>query len=596
MEECDLVMKGGITSGVVYPHAVAKVAGRYRLRNIGGTSAGAIAAVMAAAAEYRRQQSADKMSMDGFTDIQDLAGDLASELGTFFQPVPELKPIYDLMIAALEAKGNKLTALVRASFSVFRGSWLVGGIVALVGVVAGILICSAWLAVLGLVVGLLVAAGLIGAKLYQLLNVELPEKNNFGLCPGTQQPGFSKPALTDWMAEKIDSIAGLTSGGKPAERPLTVGDLKAHGITIAAMTTDLSSGRPYQLPFQTEIHYFSKCEFEKLLPKRVVDYLAREENRRPFSGYGLPDDLYKLPVGDEMPVLLVARMSLSFPALIQAVPLYRFDDEIKGKDGVIDKSYKIRKCVFSDGGISSNFPIHFFDAFLPGRPTLGITLAEYSVERHGDKFVDLPEKARADSRALAVRPPKGILGFLMSIVNTAKDWQDTLQTKLPGYAERIVEIRLNDKEGGMNLNMDDKTVQRLVDLGKEAGEKLVEDFNFNEHRWRRVLSFMTVMEDELIALSRNYDKSAPGGKFADMQLPEILTAYVPTAYASNTKTWRKNELKPFVEKLVEMGREAETARNEKRGIQNGKAVPKADARIRLIADADRVPQSSSNSD
>lgn len=596
MEECDLVMKGGITSGVVYPHAIAKIASRYRLRNIGGTSAGAIAAVMAAAAEYRRQKSDDKMSMAGFTDIQNLAGVLASELGTFFQPVPELKPIYDLMIAALEAKGNKLTAVAKASFSVFRASWLVGGIVGLAGIVAAVLICSVWLAVLGLVIGLVVATGLISVKLYKLLNVELAEKNNFGLCPGMQQSGFTKPALTDWMAEKIDSIAGLSTGGKVAGRPLTVGDLKAHDITIAAMTTDLSSGRPYQLPFQTEIHYFSRCEFEKLFPKRVVDYLAREENRRPFASYGVPDDLFKLPVRDEMPVLLVARMSLSFPALIQAVPLYRFDDEIKGKGGIVDKSYKIRKCVFSDGGISSNFPIHFFDAFLPGRPTLGITLAEYSAERHGDIFVDLPEKAKADSRALAVLPPRGILGFLMSIVNTAKDWQDTLQSKLPGYAERIVEIRLNDKEGGMNLNMDRTTVQRLVSLGKEAGEKLVEDFNFNEHRWRRVLSFMSVMEDELIALSKNYDKPAPGGKFSDLKLPEILTAYDPTAYKSNTRTWRKNELKPFVEKLAKMGREAETARGEKRGIQNGKAVPKADARIRLIADADRVPQSGGNSD
>ena len=43
--ECDIVMKGGITSGVIYPLAVCELAGVYRLRNIGGTSAGAIAAL-----------------------------------------------------------------------------------------------------------------------------------------------------------------------------------------------------------------------------------------------------------------------------------------------------------------------------------------------------------------------------------------------------------------------------------------------------------------------------------------------------------------------------------------------------------------------
>ena len=51
---CDLVMKGGITSGIVFPTAVAQLSTQYRFRHIGGTSAGAIAAAGAAAAEYRR--------------------------------------------------------------------------------------------------------------------------------------------------------------------------------------------------------------------------------------------------------------------------------------------------------------------------------------------------------------------------------------------------------------------------------------------------------------------------------------------------------------------------------------------------------------
>ena len=42
--QCDLVMKGGITSGVVYPLAIARFAEEYRLRGVGGSSAGAIGA------------------------------------------------------------------------------------------------------------------------------------------------------------------------------------------------------------------------------------------------------------------------------------------------------------------------------------------------------------------------------------------------------------------------------------------------------------------------------------------------------------------------------------------------------------------------
>ncbi|MBV9270303.1 MAG: hypothetical protein JO165_04360 [Candidatus Eremiobacteraeota bacterium] len=47
-------MRGGITSGVVYPSAILRIAQRFRMKNIGGTSAGAIAAAAAAAAEFRR--------------------------------------------------------------------------------------------------------------------------------------------------------------------------------------------------------------------------------------------------------------------------------------------------------------------------------------------------------------------------------------------------------------------------------------------------------------------------------------------------------------------------------------------------------------
>jgi predicted acylesterase/phospholipase RssA len=45
---CDIVMKGGITSGVVYPLAIAILAEDFIFKNVGGTSAGAIAAAAAA--------------------------------------------------------------------------------------------------------------------------------------------------------------------------------------------------------------------------------------------------------------------------------------------------------------------------------------------------------------------------------------------------------------------------------------------------------------------------------------------------------------------------------------------------------------------
>lgn len=41
---CDVIMKGGITSGVVYPLALTELARQFRFAQVGGTSAGAMAA------------------------------------------------------------------------------------------------------------------------------------------------------------------------------------------------------------------------------------------------------------------------------------------------------------------------------------------------------------------------------------------------------------------------------------------------------------------------------------------------------------------------------------------------------------------------
>jgi hypothetical protein len=70
----DLVMKGGITSGVAYPPAISALAHKYCFKNIGGTSAGAIAAGVAATAEYRRRVTG---TMHGF----ELLDGLPAELG-----------------------------------------------------------------------------------------------------------------------------------------------------------------------------------------------------------------------------------------------------------------------------------------------------------------------------------------------------------------------------------------------------------------------------------------------------------------------------------------------------------------------------------
>lgn len=89
---CDVVMKGGITSGIVYPNAVLELAKEYRFKNIGGTSAGAIAAAVTAAAalgDRNRHGEGGSGQGSGFEGMRGVAKLLSRQgfIYQLFQPV-----------------------------------------------------------------------------------------------------------------------------------------------------------------------------------------------------------------------------------------------------------------------------------------------------------------------------------------------------------------------------------------------------------------------------------------------------------------------------------------------------------------------------
>ncbi len=102
--ECDIIMKGGITSGIVYPSAIATLATHYRLRSIGGTSAGAIAAAAAAAAEYGRASGAFDRTLATLPDELGRDGDDARTRRAFSacsSRRPSTQSLFDLLVAGL---------------------------------------------------------------------------------------------------------------------------------------------------------------------------------------------------------------------------------------------------------------------------------------------------------------------------------------------------------------------------------------------------------------------------------------------------------------------------------------------------------------
>jgi len=510
---CDLVMKGGVTSGVVYPLVVTKLAEDYRFENIGGTSAGAISAVITAAAEFGRKTG-------GFEKIEQLPDELSTELTSKFQPLPQFKPLFNVALELIKKSGpGKIALTICVNF---WSSVLVG---AIPGALIGLLSITPF-SLSGVMLGTLLA--LIGAiactavQVFKLVKNDMAQ-NDFGMCTGLTQPGHTKPALTDWLTDTIDRVAGRSTSG----RPLTIRDLETAkpAINVRTVTTDLTTRRPYSLPIGPNTYYFSKSEFQKLFPARVVDHMTRDENSR------VKDKGTNEPIGDlwyfkdkEIPLVVLARMSLSFPFLFSAVPLYRHDHTLANEH----REEPVR-CLFSDGGLSSNFPVHFFDEFLPHTPTFGISLTDFDQRRlrdgqtadDEDARIHLPFKA-GRGHDVPTHEFNSVGGFIWAMFSSAKDWQDTLQTKLPGYRERIVSIALAPDEGGLNLAMPAATVKKLGKYGGIAATTLVQKFCLDEHRWRRLLVETAAMEDALIIYAENYEKPAQSGSTG---FDAMITAY-----------------------------------------------------------------------
>ncbi|MEO9877002.1 MAG: patatin-like phospholipase family protein [Anderseniella sp.] len=542
---CDLVMKGGVTSGVVYPLVVTKLAEDYRFENIGGTSAGAISAVITAAAEFGRKTG-------GFEKIEQLPKELSTDLITKFQPLPKFQPLFNVALELIKKSGPG--RVVRTICANFQASLLMGAIPGALVFLVSVMPFSLRGIVLGALLAVIGAIAWTGIHIYRLVRSDLAD-NDFGICTGLTQPGHSQPALTDWLTDTIDRVAGRSTSGTP----LTIRDLNEADpeINVQTVTTDLTTRRPYSLPIAPNTYYFSKSEFQKLFPARVVDHMTREESSR------VKDKDSKQPIGDlwyfkddQMPLVVLARMSLSFPFLFSAVPLYRHDHTLANEH----KKEPVR-CLFSDGGLSSNFPVHFFDEFLPNTPTFGISLTDFDERRLRDgQTADDPD-ARVHLPFITGRGHdvpthefNSVGGFIWAMFSSAKDWQDTLQTKLPGYRERIVSIALARHEGGLNLDMPTKTVEKLAEYGKIAGTTLTQKFCLDEHRWRRLLVETTAMEDALANYAENYNKPAQTGSTS-------FDALITTYKGQTCKHLQKNEI--GYQKLSKTARAALRQRVEK---------------------------------
>jgi hypothetical protein len=112
----------------------------------------------------------------------------------------------------------------------------------------------------------------------------------------------------------------------------------------------MEAGHPSQtnhLPF-----FFERSEWCKLFPARIMTFLTTHCDRfEPAAGDN--GEFYYFPDAARLPLVVAARMSLSFPGLICAVPLWRRDFTRDGEEQAQALSLQRRRPV-------EQFPNPFF--------------------------------------------------------------------------------------------------------------------------------------------------------------------------------------------------------------------------------------------
>ena len=312
-------------------------------------------------------------------------------------------------------------------------------------------------------------------------------------------------------------------------------------VNLELITTELVHGVPYRFPLRCdpaeppgrdddldldparpERLFLRRADLglpgAEVFPLDVLDALCPASNRStttPFDvGTGKPvDDLFALPEPWDLPVLFAARLSLALPGLFQAVRVYRLVETQPARDdyGVriqhdgADLTYPagddqawVQELWFSDGGITSNFPVHLFDTPLRcGRPSESTwvgTRPEPRTKTSGYRPPARPENAPG-------RPQRGsLVHFATSVLGTALSWSDTEQTFMPAFRGRVAWVRHGAGEGGANLFTTSATIASLALRGALAGRRLAErygsDAHWQVHQWLR----LRVALDSLTAL------------------------------------------------------------------------------------------------
>ena len=420
-------------------------------------------------------------------------------------------------------------------FAFFRPALYASGV--LVGLAGSIVVA------VGLLSSILIYVGRFRSRAFGLIAGTTPQRrrNLLDVMAAVPKPTVNK-SLVPWLNDCLNSLTGL-----PGDQVLRFGHLWSgldyhqrrldptredlagwwqmaqrsdhRLVNLELMTTDLTRQRPFRFPLDPtedgDPEQLWLCidqlrdDESQMFPESILQALSETESREVHDRHGILRTLHKLPQPWDLPVIFAVRISMSLPVLFQAVRMYRIRRSAPIQDDlgrtIFDHGQPVallsppdlaQDLWFSDGGITSNFPVHFFDHPLPRWPTVSLNLGVHPFDApHQDVW--LPQDW--DDLNIPVKSLGGSgLGFGKAIFDTAMSWRDSMQSALPGYPNRIAQVRTGLGEGGTNLFMPREIIASLALRGALAGARLrtrfTSDPQWNRFRWLRLRTAMSNIE------------------------------------------------------------------------------------------------------
>ncbi len=340
----------------------------------------------------------------------------------------------------------------------------------------------------------------------------------FDSAAGIMPPTTVGANLTDWLTTALADLGGLGSDevlrfghlwlggdylpGDPDGRARrAAANPRLRSINLELMSTELIRRAPYRFPLPPaesaqEQLWFDPDDLAGVLPAAVVSAM---------TAGGTPVRVRALATG-----------ALALPALFQAVRLYelregsapvrtefgarlaRGGEELRfpGHAGAAQVAQELW---LTDGGVTSNFPIHMFDSPLPLWPTVGIDLGSHPAGA-GHQDVYLLGDAGA-AKELGTPLGRAMSSFVGAVLGTGLQWRDTAQLWMPAFQARIAVVRQRGYEGGNNLFMTRDGIASLALRGVVAGMRLrrrfASDAQWQRQQWLR----LRVAAESLVGLS-----------------------------------------------------------------------------------------------